>query len=215
MLWQKQKPIFVLFEGGEGSGKTTQAQLLYGALKRIGRRVIYNDEPGATAIGFKIRSIVKDASRNEMDSLSEFLLFEVDRSLDYLKNIKPALEDRIDVIQDRSFGTTFAYQGYGRGLIKTHGSLMKSVDEATRRNTYPDIVFLLDSDPRKSLKRTKRNDVFEKERISFHELARKGFLAQARADKRRWVVLKSDQPPQTLHKKILAHVLKVIEPRFK
>ena len=65
MIWQKQKPIFVLFEGGEGSGKTTQAQLLYGALKRIGRRVIYNDEPGATAVGFKIRSIVKEVNKED------------------------------------------------------------------------------------------------------------------------------------------------------
>jgi|GEM_PF-2850201 len=211
MYWQKQNSIFILFEGGEGSGKTTQAQLLYGALKRIGRRVIYNDEPGSTKIGFKIRSIVMDADRGEVDPLTEFLLFEVDRSLDFEKNIIPSLEEGIDVVQDRNFGTTFAYQGYGRGLIKTEGNLMRLVDKAARRGVRPDLIFLLDADPRKSLKRTKQNDTFEQETFVFHRLARQGFLTQAKADKKRWVILNASQPPEVLHQKVWEKVSTLLQ----
>ena len=213
MFWKKQKPIFILFEGGEGSGKTTQAQLLYGALKRAGRRVAYNDEPGATAIGFKIRSIVIDANRGDVDPLSEFLLFEVDRSLDFEQNIIPSLKQGIDIVQDRSFGTTFAYQGYGRGMIKTHKKFMQLVDETTRRKLYPDLIFLLDTDPKRALKKTKQNDVFEREKLAFHKRAREGFLAQAKADRKHWIILKASQPADVLHRKIWERVSKLLKSR--
>ncbi len=215
MPWQKQEPIFILFEGGEGSGKTTQAHLLYGALKRLGRRVVYNDEPGSTDIGFKIRSVLLEAGRGELDPLTEFLLFEADRSLDFHLNIIPRLENGTDVVQDRCFGSTFAYQGYGRGLIKTHSSLMKMIDKASRRNRYPNIIFLLDGDPKKLLqridRRAKKRTSFEMGNLSFHNLIRKGFLAQARQDRKHWFVLDAFQPPHILHKKVFQKVAKLLK----
>ncbi len=205
----------MLFEGGEGSGKTTQAHLLYGALKGMGRRVIYNDEPGSTDTGFKIRTVLLEAERNEIDPLTEFLLFEADRSLDFNLNIKPRLENGTDVIQDRCFGSTFAYQGYGRGLIKTHGLLMKAVDKASRKNLYPDVIFFLDGDPKKLLqrveKRSKKKTSFEMEKLAFHNLLRKGFIAQARQDKKHWVILDALQQPHVLHEKILRRVSKILK----
>jgi len=197
MRWQKQKPIFALFEGGEGSGKTTQATLLFQKLKRIGRQARYNDEPGSTALGFKIRALLIEANK-EIDPLTEFLLFEADRNLDFRLNIAPALEDGFDVVQDRNFGSTFAYQGYARGLLKTHAKLMKDVDSSTRQNLLPDIIFLLDGDPKKLLKRIKRETSFEKEKLDFHGAVRRGFLDQAMADKKRWVVLDATKPQDAL-----------------
>lgn len=213
MHWEKQKPIFVIFEGGEGSGKTTQTQLLYNALKRAGRRVIHNDEPGSTDIGFKIRTILFEADHGKIDPLTEFLLFEVDRSLDFSANIIPWLNNGVDVIQDRNFGSTFAYQGYGRGLIKTHANLMRSVDEAVRRNFYPHLIFLLDGEPKKLLKRISRHKAtpFEKESIPFHNLVRKGFLVQARADRKHWVVLNAFESPKVLHQKIWKKTLGLLK----
>ena len=82
---------------------------------------------------------------------------------------------------------------------------MKVVDAAARRDVYPDIVFLLDADPKKALARIKRADAFETERFAFHRLAREGFLAQARADKR-WVVLNALRPAGALHQKVWERV---------
>jgi dTMP kinase len=211
MSWRNQKPLFILFEGGEGSGKTTQAQFLFHKLKRIGRRVKYNDEPGSTDAGFKIRSILLEDSKDELDPLSEFLLFEGDRAIDFRINIIPALESGVDIIQDRNFGSTFAYQGYGRGLIKTQANLMKFVDKAARRGVFPDVIFLLDGDPKKLLRRIKKSTSFEKENLDFHNLVRKGFLAQARADKKHWVVLDALKPVAALHDQIWKRVKKLID----
>jgi len=201
MRWQKQKSIFVVFEGGEGSGKTTQATLLFQKLKREGRQVKYNDEPGSTALGFKIRSLLVESDK-ELDPFTEFLLFEADRNLDFRLNIIPALEEGFDVVQDRNYGSTFAYQGYAKGLFKTHRKLMHSVDVAARRGVKPDIIFLLDGSPKKLLKRIKRTTSFEKEKIGFHDAVRKGFLSQARADKKRWVVLDAAKPQNILQRAI-------------
>ncbi|MBU6500291.1 MAG: dTMP kinase [Patescibacteria group bacterium] len=201
MPWQKQKPLFIVFEGGEGSGKTTQTTLLFQRLKRLGRQVKYNDEPGSTSAGFKIRNILL-GSQGELDPLSEFLLFESDRSLDYKQNIIPFLQGGFDIIQDRNFGSTFAYQGYGRGLIKTHEKIMKIVDETVRQKYYPDIIFLLDGNPAQLMRRIKKATSFEKEKIAFHNLVRKGFLSQARADRKHWIILDATKSQQTLHEKI-------------
>jgi len=211
MPWRNQKPLFILFEGGEGSGKTTQATLLFHGLKRIGRRVKYNDEPGSTNAGFKIRTVLLEDSKGELDPFSEFLLFESDRAVDFRVNIIPALESGADVVQDRNFGSTFAYQGYGRGLIKTHAKLMKFVDKAARRGVFPDVIFLLDGDPKRLFRRIKKITSYEKEKLAFHELVRKGFLAQARADRRRWVILDALKPTSVLHDQIWKRVEKLID----
>lgn len=210
MPWQKQKPLFILFEGGEGSGKTTQTQILFQRLKRAGRQVKYNDEPGSTASGFKIRNLLLGAKPGELDGLSEFLLFEADRALDFNLNIIPLLEDGVDVVQDRNFGSTFAYQGYARGLIKKYGKLMKDVDRAARYGYYPDIIFFLDGDPKKLLKRIKKATSFEKEKLEFHNAVRGGFLIQAKQDKKHWIVLDATKPIKVLEDEIWQRVSRLI-----
>jgi len=203
------KSLFIVFDGIDGSGKTIQAMALVRRLRRAGRKAKYNDEPGSTAVGFKIRALLIKGNK-EVDPLTEFFLFEADRSLDYNLNILPFIRSGFDVVQDRNYGSTFAYQGYGRGLLKKHAVLMKSADLAARRGLKPDLIFLLDGDPRILLGRIKKITSFEKEGLKFFNLARKGFLAQAKADKKRWVVLNALESPRILEKRIWQRISKLI-----
>ena len=211
MSWLKQKPLFIVFEGGEGSGKTTQTRLLYTRLKRAGRMVMYTDEPGATLKGFQIRSILLDKDTEPLDSMAEFLLFEADRAQHVSLVLKPALEKGSDIVCDRFSPSTFAYQGYARGLQVKYLSEMKRVDAIARQGLEPDLCILLDVDPIRGLKRIKGQKTrFEEERIDFHKKIRQGFLKQVRQSPRKWFVVDATKPIETVHEEIWKKVAKLI-----
>lgn len=210
MAWIKQKPIFVVFEGVEGAGKTTQTRLLYEKLKRNKRMVIYTDEPGATLKGFQIRSILLEKDDEELDPISEFLLFEADRAQHISQVITPSLKKGFDIVCDRFSPSTFAYQGYGRGLINKYSALMKKVDTLARNGVEPNLYVLLDLDPTKGLHRIKGPRTrFEEEKLIFHNKVRKGFLEQARQNPQKWLIVDASKPINIIQEEIWQKVQKL------
>ncbi len=211
MAWVKQKPIFIAFEGVEGAGKTTQTRLLYEKLKRNKRMVIYTDEPGATLKGFQIRSILLEKDDEELDPISEFLLFEADRAQHISQVITPSLKKGFDIVCDRFSPSTFAYQGYGRGLISKYSVLMTKVDELARNGVEPDLYVLLDLDPKKGLHRIKGPKTrFEEEKIAFHGRVRNGFLKQAKQNPKKWLVIDASKPINIIQEEIWRAVQKTL-----
>lgn len=201
----------MVFEGVEGSGKTTQARLLYERLKRNKRAVIYTDEPGATLKGFQIRSILLERDGEELDPVAEFFLFEADRAHHISQVIRPNLEKGFDVICDRFSASTFAYQGYGRGLAAKNLREMERADAFARQGIEPDLYILLDLDPAKGLRRIKGSKTrFEEERLEFHQKIRKGFLKQARENPKRWCVVDAAKSVDAIRETIWGRVEKLL-----
>ena len=175
--------MLVTFEGIEGSGKSTQAKLLYDRLKDLGVDCILTKEPGATYIGQKIREILLIPQKERITKDAELFLYLADRAQHIEHVIKPALKEKKIVIVDRFTDSTIAYQGYGRGIsIEFLEMLNKKVTD----DIEPDITFLLDLDPEEGLRRAKvRNTLntksslevrFEEEKIEFHKRVREGYL---------------------------------------
>ncbi|MGA8295463.1 MAG: dTMP kinase [Acidimicrobiales bacterium] len=173
---------FIVFEGGEGSGKTTQAKLLANEIGALLTR-----EPGGTAIGERVREILLDRSVAHVDARAELMLMLAARAEHVTGLIRPALEGGRDVVCDRFSASTLAYQGYGRGLDLR---AIRSADELARSGLEPDVVVLLDLDPRIGVGRLSRErDRIEGEDVEFFARVRDGYLELARADPDRWVVV--------------------------
>src|SRR5262245_9546500 len=146
-----KRGIFVTFEGGEGSGKSTQSALLKEALEARGRRVIRLREPGGTKLGEDLRQLLLNSPG--IDRITELLLFLSARAELVAKTIRPALRDGIDVVCDRFIDSTSAYQGYGRGLSL---DLIRTLNATAIGDCVPDLTVLLDIDPGKGLSRVSR-----------------------------------------------------------
>ncbi len=169
--------VFLVFEGGEGSGKTTQAKLLADELQKMGHNVLLTKEPGGDeGICRDIRKILLTPDyKVGMSDRAELLLFEADRAQHVDKVILPALKSGDVVISDRYDGATEAYQCAGRGL-----DLMKfrDINRFATDGLYVDFVFWVDIDPVVGLQRNKdahKRDRFEMEDISFHRMVRHGY----------------------------------------
>jgi dTMP kinase len=176
------KGKFISFEGIEGSGKSTQAKLLYDYLSSKQDGVILTEEPGGTQIGSKIRSVLLAVEHREMSPLTELLLYNASRAQHIQEVILPALNRGAIVITDRFIDSTFAYQGYGRGLDL---QLIESMDLLATGRLRPDITLLLDLDVKTGLQRNRgvnKKDRLELEDISFHELVRNGYHLIAAQD---------------------------------
>lgn len=198
---------FVVFEGGEGAGKTTQVERLAEALRRTGHTVTVTREPGGTGIGSAIRDLLLDTWPDGMPAKTEAFLFLADRAAHVEQVIAPALERGEVVVSDRHVDSSVVYQGVGRGLGMTQ--ISKLSRWATDWFT-PDLVFVLDIDPQVGLLRAKRHrshDRIEREADDFHDRVRAGFLRRAElgenhrvhlGTKTRYVVLDATQPPDVL-----------------
>ena len=188
---------FITFEGGEGCGKSTQIRLLAGRLRAAGREVLLTREPGGTGLAEKIRALVREESDDPPNSRAETLLFLVSRAQVVEGVIRPALESGTWVLCDRFADSTFAYQGYGRGL---------DLDELRRINSFatgglaPDRTILLNVSPEVSAKRMRAReaatntgaDRMEKAGDDFHFRLRRGFLELAAAEPERFSVVQAD-----------------------
>ena len=197
--------LFIAFEGGEGAGKTTQAKLLYDALRGLGRPVELAREPGGTDLGEYLRDYLK--SERPLTPEAELLLFAAARVELAVNRIKPSLEAGNIVIADRFAGSTVAYQGYGRGLDL---GVITAINGFATLGRRPDLILLLDVEPTVGLRRTvahqtafvenlfgdltalRRNAEgrrFEDLALEFHERVRQGFREQADNDPERWAVI--------------------------
>jgi dTMP kinase len=192
--------LLVAFEGGEGSGKTTQARLVAIWLRELGYDVVTTHEPGATKIGMRLRALLLDTAHTGMSPKAEALMYAADRAEHVASVIVPALDRGAVVITDRYVDSTLAYQGYGRDL---------PMDEIARFNWWatggrtPDLTVLLDMDPMAGLSRRARSaDRLEAEPTEFHLRVRAGFLDLARRDPGRYLVLDADRPPDQITREI-------------
>ena len=182
--------LFITFEGGEGSGKSTQIRTLYRKLDQLAFPAILIREPGGTLLGDRIRYILKQACQVPISPLSELLLFNASRSQLVKEVIQPAVTDGKIILCDRFTDSTIAYQCYGRGLDL---STVKTANTIATQGIKPDLTFLLDVPPDIGLKRKQEgaNDRYEQEAVDFHNRVREGFLTLAADEPGRWTVINS------------------------
>lgn len=175
--------VFITFEGGEGVGKTTQSRFLAEYLKSQGLNVVRLREPGGTAVGEKLRSIVLDAKNDNLNDRSELFMYEAARAQIVSEVIRPALESGAVVLCDRFVDSTVAYQGYGRGLDP---DFVHDANEFACQGIVPDRTVLLTvSSTDLGLHRATRRlgaDRLELAGTEFHERVAKGFAAIAEAN---------------------------------
>jgi dTMP kinase len=192
--------LLIAFEGGEGSGKTTQARLISIWLRELGYDVVTTHEPGATKVGMRLRALLLDTAHTGMSPKAEALMYAADRAEHVDSVISPALARGAIVITDRYVDSSLAYQGAGRNL---------PVEEIARFNWWatggrvPDLTILLDMDPIAGLSRRARSaDRLEAEPADFHLRVRAGFRALAQAEPARYLVLDADRPPEEITRDI-------------
>jgi len=179
--------LFIVFEGGEGSGKSTQARALHRRLERRGVPAVLTFEPGGTELGNHVRNLIKNKKKISILPETELFLFAASRIQLIDEIIKPALEKGKVVVCDRFSFSTLAYQGYGRRLSL---SMLRQVNEQALQGIRPDLVILLDLPPELGfVRRKKHHDRFESMDLNFHKRVRKGYLEMAAADPKNWKVI--------------------------
>ena len=187
--------MFITFEGPEGSGKSTQIRLLVEWLRAQGREVVLTREPGGTVIGDQIRGVLHDVDNTAMAASAEILLYSASRAQLVNELVRPSLAANKIVLCDRFFDSTYAYQGYGRGLD------LASLQMITRFATgglKPDLTLMLDIDVSRGIARRVDNNEemnrLDLEKIEFHERVRQGYFALIDAEPDRWRVIDADRP---------------------
>jgi len=201
---------FVTFEGGEGSGKSTQLERLAARLRARGLDPLATREPGGTPLAEGIRELLLDPARRP-SPMSEALLMEAARA-DLVANvIRGALAAGRIVLCDRYDDSTLAYQGAGRGLDL---ELLRTLNRAATEGLKPDLTVLLDLDPATGLRRRARAETpvnrLDREPEAFHARVRARYIELAAAEPRRFVVLDGALPPERLE----ALVWSALEPRL-
>jgi dTMP kinase len=190
--------VFVVFEGGEGAGKSTQVTMLAEALRAQGRDVVVTREPGATDVGSRIRGLVLDRA-DAPSPRAEALLYAADRAHHVATVVRPGLARGAAVISDRYVDSSLAYQGAGRTLPVQEISWLSSWATGGLK---PDLVVLLDVDPSVGLRRVDSRgagiDRLESESRSFHDRVRYAFLDLAAADPKRYLVLDAARPAEEI-----------------
>ena len=193
-----RRGLWITFEGGDGSGKTTQAALLQEWLEQSGRTVVRTREPGGTAVGVLIRDIVLH-HRGEIAPRAEALLYAADRAHHIETLVQPALARGEVVIQDRYLDSSIAYQGAGRVLDAQE---IRELSLWATGGALPDVTVLLDLDPQSARARLDADDKpfdrLEAEQGDFHARVREAYLALAAAEPERFLVLDAALPPAEL-----------------
>jgi dTMP kinase len=174
-----KKGLFITIEGMDGSGKTTQIGMMKNFIEQQGYEVVLTREPGGTEISEKIRNIILDPDNIEMWEITEMLLYAAARAQLVYEVIKPELDKGKVVICDRFIDSSYAYQGYGRGIDL---KLIESINFAGLDGVMPDITFFFDIDPKVALARriaATGADRIENEKSEFHSRVYKGYKERA------------------------------------
>lgn len=198
--------LFITLEGGDGSGKSTQAELLAHWLAAEGREIVRTREPGGTPFGNEVREIVLH-SRGDISPRAEALLYAADRAHHIATKVRPALARGEIVIQDRYLDSSVAYQGAGRVLDATE---IRELSLWAAEGLLPDVTILLDLDEDVARERldsaNKKFDRLEAEKSEFHARVRHAFLALAAAEPERFLVLDASLPIAELAESIRARI---------
>jgi dTMP kinase len=211
---------FIVFDGGEGCGKSTQAHMLADRLSSEGHRVLHVHDPGTTRIGQMIRKILLDPSNKDMAMRCEMLLYMASRAQMMVETILPALKDGNIVISDRFVSSTLAYQLGGDGITADE---IRKVAEVAIKGRWPDLTFILDMPLDKSTARVqpkftlfpddpmagKEMDRIEQRSLQYHAQVRKYYLDQAKADPKRYRVVDGARPKEVVHEEVYAALKKL------
>jgi len=197
--------VFVCFEGGEGSGKSTQSKRLAAWLEASSYDVVLTFEPGDTQVGREVRRIVLSPETGELDDRTEALLYAADKAEHVATLVRPSLERGAVVITDRYVDSTLAYQGAGRSLD------VREVEAVARWATgglRPHLTVVLDLAPEAGLGRFAGRDRIEGESLEFHQRVRAAFVAMAAADPDHYLVLDARADVEAIE----AAVRRAVEP---
>ena len=213
---KKNRSWFIALEGGEGAGKSTQAELLVKLLVASGIPAISVHEPGTTPLGLHLRTYLKGMQR--IDAEAELLLFCASRAQLMTEVIQPNLKRGISVIADRFAASSIAYQGHGRSIAVDR---IRTINDFATGGMYPDLNILLDLPPEAGLARTKRetglqegaadNRRFEDQPMEFHQRVRQGFLLQAGAEPERWTMIDARMEQEQVREAIWEKVMEMME----
>jgi dTMP kinase len=198
---------FIVFEGGDHSGKTTHASLLASSLRDAGYPVVETRQPGGTPAGERIRDIVLNPATGDLDPRAETLLYAADKANHLTMVIEPALAKGAVVVCDRYVDSTIAYQGAGRGLS---GRDVEWIARWATRGVRPDLTVLLDVAPARAVERIAEKDRLEGAGADFHERVRRSFLALASADSQRYLVVPGMGDLEGTAAIVLARVLGIL-----
>ena len=200
--------FFISFEGGEGSGKTTQIKLLANWIQSVWRgKVTQTREPGGTHGAELIRQLLVTGDKERWDSVTEALLMTASRRDNLMRIIKPALDDGDVVITDRFFDSTSVYQGLVGGVAP---EIITALNTLCLDHISPDITILLDIDPELGLKRSNRVENaetrFEDKGLEFHQRVRKAYLELAQSNPDRFIVIDASRNEKAIHDDIIAQL---------
>lgn len=198
---------FIVFEGGDGVGKSTQMRALVDSLTTRGHEVVSTHEPGGTTVGLAIRRILLDPTTGDLDARAEALLYAADKAHHLYQVVRPALARGAVVISDRYVDSMLAYQGAGRRL--NLGEVEKIARWATG-DLRPDLTVLLDMPHADAVGKIADQDRLEQAGDDFHAAVRRHFLELARADPERYLVLPARDSRASLARRILGRVLEVV-----
>lgn len=194
---------FIVFEGIDGAGKTTQMQLLARVLEERGIPVLLTREPGGTDIGSRLRELLLDPACREITRRTEAFLYAADRAQHVTEKIQPALRRGCTVLCDRFLYSTLAYQGGGRGLDR---EFLVRLNELATGGLEPDAVVLLDLPAGEGIGRVlgrRTPDRLEAEKIEFFKQVRRGYLEQAARRPGLFHVIRADGPVEEVHRRVL------------
>lgn len=194
--------LFIAFEGGEGSGKSTQSRLLANWFEGQGRRVLLTRQPGGTDVGKSLREILLNPATGDLSPRTEALIYMADKAEHVDKVLRPALERGTVVITDRYVESMLAYQGAGRAL---RAEELEPIARWSTGDLNPDLTIVLDVAPDIGLARAGDHDRIEAEPLDFHERVRQYFLDSA-ADSDSHVVIMADGTPDEIHDHIVTAV---------
>lgn len=207
---------FITFEGIDGSGKSTQLRMLAQFLKSIGCEVLLTREPGGTPVGNRLRAALLDA-QEEVDPLTELLVFAADRAQHVRRVLRPALEAGQVVFSDRYADATAAYQGAGRGFSP---ELIAEIIELATEGLKPDLTLLFDLSVADSTTRTRRRtngkqqgDRLDTETAEFHTRVRDAYLRLAHVEPERMRIVETDQPMELTHERVKEIVVPFLRSR--
>ena len=205
------KPRFISFEGGEGSGKSTQIKLLAKKLAKYGD-VVTTREPGGTIEAEIIRNLLVKGKQNKWSGVVETLLLYAARKDHIDKVIAPSLKKNKWVLCDRFKESTIVYQGYGKNVDV---NLIKKLDKLITDNLKPSLTFILDIDPkiglRRSIRKANTETRYEKMSLSFHNKVRKAFKKIAKTNKRTFKLINANQDINLIQDIIWNEVTKKID----